>query len=125
MKRYVRYTVPVVLAVTLVIFSAGCGSDGSTEGVRPTGTVTGTVTIAGQQTPVEGAIVQVEETAGEVSSAQLQGTTDEQGHYQINNVPSGVGVFVCTKSGFLTARRSVSVASGVTTTVDFQLTPGP
>ncbi|MFP3904229.1 MAG: carboxypeptidase regulatory-like domain-containing protein [Armatimonadota bacterium] len=125
MKQYRRYALAVAPVVGFALLLMGCGGDGSTEGVRPTGSVAGTVTIAGQQTPVEGAVVQVEETAGEITSAQLQGTTDEQGYYRIDDVSSGVRVFACSKSGFLTTRRSVNIGSSVTNTVDFQFTPGP
>ncbi len=80
------------------------------------GTITGTVrsTLGG---PVSGAVVRT-------SPEDLTGVTGSDGAYSIADVPAGTYSVTASRTYYYPQTRSgIEVASGETTTVDFQLTP--
>ena len=89
------------------------------EHEEPAATIAGTVTDSGTDDPIEGAEVVVEGTG-------LSATTDENGDYEIDDVPVG-GPYTVTASAddYEDASDDVTVNAGTTTTVDFALEPSP
>ncbi|HEX8693436.1 MAG TPA: SusC/RagA family TonB-linked outer membrane protein [Longimicrobium sp.] len=78
------------------------------------GTITGRVTGADTNQPIASATVTVEGTA-------LRGVTDSQGRYSIRGVPAGSYTVTAATLGRETSKRTVTVATGQTATLDFAL----
>jgi len=76
------------------------------------GDVEGRVTDANTKLAICGATVTV---------AGLTAETNEDGYYQILNVPGGDRVFEAAKTGYLTGRKTVKVVCEATTVVTFEL----
>jgi hypothetical protein len=87
-------------------------------GPAPTGSISGTVTSAGE--PLAGARVSIWGT-------DYEAITDEQGHYLLSNVPDASPryILIASKEGYKDKPQGdVSVAACQTTTVNFELEPG-
>src|SRR5512146_1863072 len=78
-------------------------------------TISGQVTTIGGQ-PLADARVFLVGTA-------LGAATNQEGRYTLRNVPAGTGVVRVIHVGHQEQKKSVNVASGVTLTLDFTLTP--
>ena len=95
----------------------GCGtSSGGGNNTPTTTTIMGQVVNTYSNQPVEGATVSVQGTG-------LSTQTDSQGQYQITNVPAGTVTMVVSKTGYHTLTQNVGLIAGITTTIDFHLTP--
>ena len=84
------------------------------------GTIAGTVTdSSNNDEPIEGAEVVVD-----VDGTSLSDTTDENGDYEIDDVPVG-GPYTVTASavGYQDDSEEVTVSADTTSTVDFSLNP--
>ncbi len=88
----------------------------SASGARAqgSGTVAGRVVIAGTDQPLVS--VQVF-----IAGTQRGAITDQKGRYSIPNVPAGTQTVTATFIGYAQSSQSVTITSGSTTTVDFQL----
>lgn len=82
------------------------------------GTVTGRVTEAGTQRPLSSARVQI-------SGTNLASVTNNEGRFQIQDVPEGPAEVTVELLGYITASQSITVAEEVAVTVDFALEPDP
>jgi len=81
------------------------------------GNVAGTVTDASTGNPIEGINVTV---------PGYFDMTDENGRYNITNVPAGTYTVQASKEGYASSSSTnVVVTAGQTTTLDFELTPTP
>jgi TonB-linked SusC/RagA family outer membrane protein len=78
------------------------------------GTVQGRVTDAATSAPIAGAQVTVDGTG-------LGSLSDDQGRFQIVNVPAGGQTIRADILGYAAAEQTVSVTAGGSVTVDFQL----
>jgi TonB-dependent receptor len=81
-----------------------------------TGLITGRVFNPATREYIRNAEVHVEGTA-------LSAVSEEGGYYRLTNVPAGAATVVATYTGHQTARASVNVSAGTTTTQDFELAP--
>lgn len=77
------------------------------------GTIAGTVTDSGGE-PIEGANVVVEDT-------ELSTTTDDDGDYEITDVPEATYTVTASAAGYDDNSQSVTVIAGETSTADFAL----
>jgi len=77
-----------------------------------TGAITGCVTDASTELPIEGA---------EVSDGIRTTTSDINGNYSIGDVPAGDYTVAASKDGYYTSSHSVSVISDETANADFAL----
>ena len=78
--------------------------------------VEGTVIDIGTGTPVEGAVVFI-------SGTSLNATTNNQGHYFIENLPDGVYDIQVSHIAYMTkTRRNISLEDGKTEVIDVQIT---
>lgn len=81
------------------------------------GTIAGTVTDSSNDDPIEGANVVVEGTG-------LSATTDENGDYEIDDVPVGTYTVTASAEGYESAsQEDVEVSDDAPSTVDFALEP--
>lgn len=78
------------------------------------GTVAGTVTDAKSNQPIVGAEVHIPSTS-------FRALTNAAGQFRLTSVPDGAITVQVQLIGYVTAERRVTVASGATVTVDFQL----
>jgi len=88
-------------------------------GPAPTGSISGTVTSAGE--PLAGARVIIWGT-------DYEAVTDEQGRYVLSNIPDASPryILIASKEGYKDKPQGdVDVVACQTTTVDFDLEPGP
>ncbi|HUQ80425.1 MAG TPA: carboxypeptidase-like regulatory domain-containing protein, partial [Gemmatimonadaceae bacterium] len=81
---------------------------------RLVGTITGTVTTAQSNEPLEAVTVQIEGT-------QLGATTNAAGTYRIPNVPDGTHTLSVRRLGYARTTRQVTVSDGATVTANFAL----
>lgn len=82
------------------------------------GRISGTVTDQQASMPIPSAQVRVQ---GLNSGA----ITDDQGRFVLNNVPAGTVTIVAQRLGYVMGQSQVTVTSGGTATVSFQLTRAP
>jgi hypothetical protein len=75
-----------------------------------------------QHRPVAGATVKLKSATSDWSQT---GQTDQNGEFAFTTVPVGDYVVTVTQSGFTTAEQKVTVVSGSTPVVHFQLTVAP
>src|SRR5688572_19929143 len=78
------------------------------------GTVTGTVIEEGTQRPLVGAQIQV-------AGTQLGGVTNQQGRFQVTNVPAGEREIRVISLGYTQVTQTVTVQAGQTVNADFTL----
>jgi hypothetical protein len=99
----IAFAVFVHLLLSAVVFDAAPQSTGRVAGrvLDPTGMVLPGVTID---------LV--------VGTAELTTTTDEQGRYTFDAAPAGSGEITCRLLNFSVVRRSLTIASGGTTSAD-------
>lgn len=81
---------------------------------QATGTVTGTVSLASEDTVIHGATLKINEL-------KLTAQTATDGTFTFNNVPVGKYTIVAHQEGFKDQTASVTVAAGVTATADLRL----
>lgn len=86
----------------------------SSAEAQGSGAIRGVVLDSASQRPIPG--VQVS-----VTSSTLGALTDATGRYQINGVPAGARTLQARRVGYAPASRTVTVAAGDTTAVDFTL----
>jgi TonB-linked SusC/RagA family outer membrane protein len=95
-------------AVALALASASAAT------AQQRGTVTGAVLDQATQQPVVGAQVVV-------TGTQLGTRTDQQGRFQLSNVPSGSIELQASMLGYTAVTHTVAVPAGGSATADFQL----
>jgi len=78
------------------------------------GTITGTVTVAHTNEPLDAVTVQIEGT-------QLGASTNAAGVYRVANVPAGTHTLVARRLGYARATQQVTVSDNGTATVNFSL----
>lgn len=111
-KRFIYFT----LLFTCVIFIlSGCSllDFGGLFG-GATGTVTGVVTNATNGQPITGATVK---------SGDISATTDADGKYVLNKVPTSNTTIQASKSGYIALSYSLSLAENEQKVVNFALSP--
>jgi TonB-linked SusC/RagA family outer membrane protein len=81
---------------------------------RETGSISGVVTEAAVGEPVSGARIAI-------AGTQFSALTNPDGRFSIANVPAGTHVVQARMIGFAVQEQTVTVASGQTATVNFQL----
>lgn len=86
----------------------------TTAYAQDTGTVRGTVTLTSSGEPVHGAVVLV-------IGPSLVALTDENGGFEIPDVPAATYEVLAQREHLTAARQTVAVQSGATTVVDFTL----
>ena len=82
-----------------------------------TGTVSGAVSNSATRNTLEGAVVAV-------PSLNRTVLTDDAGHYELTDLPTGVYDVVVTYIGLDTVKQKIVVGAGQTVTRDFDLTSG-
>ena len=97
----------VAFILLLTIFSAIAFA-------QTTGTIGGTVRLAGEDTVLHEASVQIVEL-------KKTTVTDKSGIYQFTGIPVGTYTLVVHQEGFADSSKKVTVTSGQTTTIDFAL----
>jgi|CXWL01.1.fsa_nt_gi iron complex outermembrane receptor protein len=80
-----------------------------------TGKISGTVRLAGEDTVLHQASVQITEL-------KRTAITDTNGYFEFTGLPPGTYSMVVHQEGFADSKRKVDVAAGGSTTADFQLT---
>ena len=78
------------------------------------GTITGTVTVAHTNEPLDAVTVQIEGT-------QLGANTNASGTYRIVNVPAGTHTLIARRLGYARATQQVAVSDNGTATANFSL----
>jgi alkylhydroperoxidase/carboxymuconolactone decarboxylase family protein YurZ len=79
--------------------------------------ITGTVTAANTGLPIEGATV-------EIAELNLTSETDEDGYYQLEDVPQGQYSINCHKTGFVTPEaQQLNTGADSSLVVDFLISP--
>jgi protocatechuate 3,4-dioxygenase beta subunit len=91
----------------------------------PTGTLAGVVRDAVTSEPLAGARVHilVDPAVDLVSGDRWTARTDEEGYYEIENVPVGEYIVGAFKRGYHPQRREATIVEGLTTGLDFALEP--
>lgn len=115
-----RDTLTHVVAVLALCLLAAAGAAVSARAQSPdegTGTVTGTVTDAEEGNPLPGANVGM-------PGIERGTSTDRDGRFRIEGVPTGTYELVVSYVGREEVRRSISVETGATTTADVALAQG-
>lgn len=108
-----------IILAFLIIFSA-CKSpiskdeDTPPDGVTTTGTISGTVTVAGSGAALVGASVSTQPSTTTV-------TTDSQGKYTISNVSPASYKVTASASGCIANSVDITVTAGQTTTANLSL----
>lgn len=110
---------PMVNAARAVANASGVGGGTISDPVE-TGTIAGTVTVAGTTTAIAGATVTVDNTTHTA-------TTDTNGAYTLAGVPVGTGYSVtATATGYdAVTHTGIAVTADTTTTVHFALSATP
>ncbi len=108
--RFVRH---LLAAAALLLFSGGALA-------AQTGTITGSVRIAGTESPLPGAVVQViNATGGRVGST----LSNQSGRFLVTNIPAGSYTVTASMTGYETGRvEGVQVAAGQAANVNIGLT---
>ena len=104
-------TCPVAVVATAALATA-------TVLAQETGVVRGTVTLVENGDPVHGAVILV------VGSGAVA-LTDDQGTFEIGNVPAGSYEVLAQREHLTAGRRMVTVDAGATATIDFELGLSP
>ena len=111
----------LLLTAALMVAGSACGGDGDgTRGTSGATAVEGTVRT-GDDTPVEGALVQVaspDDPTAVVPDIALY--TDREGHYRWDLGPGNYEITI-SKDGFRTATKPVTLQRGSIATLDFTL----
>jgi outer membrane receptor protein involved in Fe transport len=102
----------------LVLAAAGAMAPPVLAAQEGTTTIRGTVTNAGTNGPIPGAQVFVVGT-------RLGGATGPDGRYQFAGVPAGTHIVRVRALGYQPTEKSVTVAAGATTTLDFTVSSAP
>lgn len=100
-----------MLTMTLVLVAA-CGDSTGPSKTGGGATLAGTVRAAGQSIALAGATVSV---------GTLKATSDEQGHFELTNVPVGSATVRAERPGYEPAEATVKIVAG-SNTHDFGLT---
>jgi TonB-linked SusC/RagA family outer membrane protein len=98
------------VAATLALWSAGVG----TADAQQTGTVQGVVVDATTQRPLTGAQVTIQGT-------QIGTLTNQQGRFQLINVPAGTHTLRVELVGYGASTRQITVVAGQPTTINITL----
>src|SRR4051812_47847120 len=98
----------LTLFITILIFSLGVFA-------QATGTLTGTVKPANEDSVLHDASVKIVE----LNKAT---TTDDSGIYKFSNVPPGTYTITVHQEGFSNSSKKVTVGSAALVTADFELT---
>ena len=110
--RRARWTVSLVI-IGLMLFSIGLVS------AQGPNTITGTVTDAITGAPIDGALVNVDDTEPDSSA-----TTDATGVYEITNVPIGEHSVTASAEGYeAETETGVEVSDAEGASLDFALEP--
>ena len=99
------------VAAAVALTAAGARAQG-------TGTVQGTVTLAGGAGPVHGALVLVVGTGATA-------LTEDDGRFALEGVPAGSYEVLAQREHLTAGRQMIAVAGGEVVTVDFELAPSP
>lgn len=116
MTRRLRANRNVFTASTLFLVGAAMALGLGTAAANP-GTLTGVVTDATDQTPVENALVMARGNHG-----PRWALTDASGAYELENLREGEQNVRCWAQGFMPAQASVTIVAGETAALDFALT---
>jgi len=87
------------------------------EGEVGSGNIAGTVTLASNGSPIEGATVTLNNTLLGTFST----TTAADGTYSINNITEGNYAISCVKNGYTVINDNVTITPNLTLTKDFQM----
>lgn len=82
----------------------------------PGGIIAGTVKVAGTDRPLPGAKI-------EVVGQKVAATTDETGHYKLEDVPAGQQQIKATYAGYYETARDLAVKAGTSNTLVIELSP--
>ncbi|MYH30377.1 MAG: TonB-dependent receptor [Acidobacteria bacterium] len=107
-----------LIATCLVGTVAAAALAGTTASAQEAGAVRGTVTLEENGEPVHGAVILV------VGSGAFA-LTDEQGMFEIDNIPAGSYEVLAQREHLTAGRQSVIVDPGETAMVDFMLGLSP
>lgn len=107
-----------IRARTMIALTTICLAFPTAASAQQTAIVRGRVTEAGTGSPVSSVLVSVVGT-------QLGAQTDASGVYTIVGVPAGSRTIQARRIGFVPGRRTVTIGSGATETVDFALQSAP
>ena len=99
------------VAAAVALTAAGARAQG-------TGTVQGTVTLAGGAGPVHGALVLVVGTGATA-------LTEDDGRFALEGMPAGFYEVLAQREHLTAGRQMIAVAGGEVVTVDFELAPSP
>ena len=93
-----------------------CATFGATGALaQDTGQLTGRVTAAGSNRPLERVLIVIQ-------GLRLEGMTQADGRFLILNVPAGAHTVRAELIGFASLAKPVTVTAGASTTVNFELT---
>jgi hypothetical protein len=87
----------------------------STSGGSTVGLVTGRITDASTELPIQSASVSTD--------TGQSALTDGQGNYQLVSVPTGSRTVTASASGYVSVQSTVNVSDSATSTADFALSP--
>lgn len=82
----------------------------------PGGVIAGTVKVAGTDRPLPGAKI-------EVVGQKVSATTDETGHYKLEDVPAGQQQIKASYAGYHDSARDLAVKAGTSNTLVIELSP--
>ena len=114
-KRSFRIKLALSILLILVaglIFLPGCSKD-SGDNTASTGTVKGLITNIATGDHITGVTVKIENSETE---------SDQEGHYEISNLPTGSKTITATKSGFQEYSDTISVSDTEITFKDIEMT---
>lgn len=103
-----------IVAAAAVAVSNGRAAGPAAAQLAQTGTVEGTVVVAGTLRPLPGSQVVVQGTS-------IGGLADSSGRYRLTDVPAGEITVRVQMIGYATAQETVTLGAGETVHVDFQL----
>ena len=93
----------------------GSGGTGGTSGGGTTGTISGTIVKDNTTMGLAGAVI---------SYSSGNTTTNSTGAYAVSNVPAGTAITVtASQAGYASASQTVTIGSGVNSTLNFSLLP--
>jgi len=120
-----KCSIALLVALSSILLFQGCEKKDTDDGDQQTGTATGIVYSASAGSTLT-AVLEASPLAGarvEVSGGSLSATTDAQGRYTIDNVPSGSQILTASASGYASASAAITVPENGTITHDFTLLP--